>query len=495
MSKRYTTDHFIKLAKLKHGDLFDYSNVVYTTGNDKIDIICKRHGSFFQKAVDHLQGRGCRSCKYEKQSKNLQDDLESFITKAKLIHGDAYCYDKVEYTSSGNKIEIICQKHGSFFQSPNNHINRSSGCPSCQIEIRSNARRLTQIEFIEKSNAIHNFKYDYSHTHYITCNDKISINCPIHGEFTIIAKDHIHNRRGCKICSQGENQPESYIQTVLDDAEVNYIKNDRSLLKPQEIDFLIKSHNIGIEYHGHYFHSQQFGEKSKKYHLEKTLKCAESGIKLIQIFEQEYLKNRLLIKFKIKNLLGLTKYKVYARKCDIREITPQLKQKFNNKYHIQGDSLSCINLGLFYKNRLVQIMTFSKRRKSLGASNVNGHYELSRMSSIKCFNVIGGASKLLKYFEKNYNPIQLISYADRRWSSGNVYHQLGFKLSHVSTPNYWYFHKTDTKKLHHRYKFAKHTLEKQLNVFDNTLSEWENMKINGYDRIWDCGNFVFVKDY
>ena len=217
---------------------------------------------------------------------------------------------------------------------------------------------------------------------------------------------------------------------------------------------------------------------------------------LLHIFETEYIEDYDILKNKLKSIFGKNKYRIFARKCAVREMSSKIKKQFNEKYHIQGDSQSCVNLGLFYKNRLVQTMTFSKRRIALGSSHIEGQYELSRMSSIKGFTVVGGASKLLKHFELLYNPTKLISYADRRWSKGNVYFKLGFDFIRNTPPNYWYFYKKRSEKpLYHRYKFAKHTLEKQLDVFDPSLTEWDNMKNNDYDRIWDSGSLLFEKTY
>ena len=109
------------------------------------------------------------------------------------------------------------------------------------------------------------------------------------------------------------------------------------------------------------------------------------------------------------------------------------------------------------------------------------------------YHVPGGASKLLKYFERNYNPKSLVSYADRRWSQGKVYKKLGFTFNHASTPNYWYLKNNNTTKLYSRINFQKHKLKKLLENFDENKTEVENMKANGYNRIFDCGNLVYEK--
>ena len=93
----------------------------------------------------------------------------------------------------------------------------------------------------------------------------------------------------------------------------------------------------------------------------------------------------------------------------------------------------------------------------------------------------------------NYKPSKIVTYADKRWSYGDVYYKLGFEHSHDSQPNYWYFHKTNMTKVYHRFNFRKSELNKKLDSFDPNKTEWENMKLNGWNRIWDCGNMVFIK--
>lgn len=137
-------------------------------------------------------------------------------------------------------------------------------------------------------------------------------------------------------------------------------------------------------------------------------------------------------------------------------------------------------------------MTFGKLRSALGNKNIkNNNWELYRFCSKINTVIIGGASKLLKHFINHHSPDKIISYSDKRWSVGNLYESIGFKLTSNGVPNYWYFGRGNSYKRHHRFAFAKHTLSKKLKTFDNSLSEWENMKNNGYDRIWDCGSIKF----
>lgn len=120
-----TTKEWIENARKVHGDLYDYSKVVYTKRADKVEIVCPEHGPFLQEAGNHLKGSGCAKCS------NHVPSTEEWITLAKKVHGNRYDYSNSEYINSNTKLEIICPEHGSFEQTPNNHINYFSGCPKC----------------------------------------------------------------------------------------------------------------------------------------------------------------------------------------------------------------------------------------------------------------------------------------------------------------------------------------------------------------------------
>jgi G:T-mismatch repair DNA endonuclease (very short patch repair protein) len=291
---------------------------------------------------------------------------------------------------------------------------------------------------------------------------------------------------------------ESKIVEILQPYFNNIKYRSREEIKPYELDIVIPSKHVAIECHGLYWHSEKIKTNSSPiatmYHLNKLSLCKKADIKLIQIFEDEFINHPKIVKFRLLHILGCIKRKIFARKCEIKEIDTKIKTKFLNKYHIQGNDISCINLGAIYKNKLVAIMTFSKRRIALGGKHVENDYELSRFCTLFNFNVIGIAGKLLSYFEKTYNPNKIISYADRRWSAGNLYIRLGFTLHHISSPNYWYLINNYRTRVH-RFGYRKNILKDKLSTFDPNLTEWQNMQANGFDRIWDCGNLVFIKKY
>jgi len=185
----------------------------------------------------------------------------------------------------------------------------------------------------------------------------------------------------------------------------------------------------------------------------------------------------------LMNILGLTSNKIYGRKTQIREVTPKDSKTFLNTNHIQGNVNSKIKLGLYYDDELVSLMTFGLLRKSLGSISKEGSYELLRFCNKLDTTVIGGADKLLKYFINTYTPIEIISYADRRWSQGNLYKKLGFDFVHDSSPNYFY---VINNKREYRFKYRKDVLVKE--GFDPSKSERQIMKERGFNRIYDCGN-------
>lgn len=140
------------------------------------------------------------------------------------------------------------------------------------------------------------------------------------------------------------------------------------------------------------------------------------------------------------------------------------------------------------------VMTFSKPRVALGHHKYSDNtYELVRLCGNNSFYVIGGASKLLKHFENDYNPQKIITYSDIRYSDGDVYNKLGFSWIKQNPPSYFYT-KNYMEKVH-RFSFRKNILSKKMKKFDASKTEWENMKDNGWIRVWDCGTMVFEKMY
>lgn len=274
---------------------------------------------------------------------------------------------------------------------------------------------------------------------------------------------------------------ENLISQFLTSLGIEFISNTRKVIAPKELDFYIPSKNLAIEFNGLHWHSEVLGKKDSKYHLQKTEACAEKGIRLIHIFQDEWDNNPDIVKSIIKNALGLTPNKIYARKCTVKEISNTDYISFMNVNHLQGGSVGTnIRLGLYYNDILVSAMSFKKTAYGT---------ELSRFVTQLDTTVVGGSQKLFNYATKNFNLPDLYTFSDRRYFTGSVYQSLGFKFDSFTKPSYHYF--ISANKRYDRTHFMKHKLSALLEVFDPEKSEWENMKDNDYDRIWDCGHYKF----
>ena len=310
-----------------------------------------------------------------------------------------------------------------------------------------------------------------------------------------VFEDNADNGRvpRCKKChpTSYENGPQKEIEDILIGLGFDVLTNKRNIISPLELDIYIPNKNIAIEYHGLYWHSEQqlLNRSPKTYHLNKLKLAQEKNIRLIQIFEDEWLHKKEIVINRLKHMLGVYERKIGGRMLSIKEISSKEKNDFLNTYHIQGKDSSSIKLGAFYKEELISVMTFGKTRIALG-NKTNG-FELIRFATK--FGVLGQgiASKMLHHFIKNYSPEKIITYSDKRWNTGNLYKQLGFEYSHMSEPNYWY---VINKQRKHRYGFKKQNLNERLETFNPEKTEYENMLSNGYDRIWDCGNDVYFLD-
>lgn len=204
----------------------------------------------------------------------------------------------------------------------------------------------------------------------------------------------------------------------------------------------------------------------------------------------------------ISNKLELIQTKIGARDCYIKEVSAEESDDFLESNHIQGRDFSKIRIGLFLKkdtkglskDTMVSLMTFKKPRY-----NHLAQYEIKRFCSLLNTQIQGASSKLLKYFEEKYKPNSLLSYADKRFSFESVYSQLGFDYIGDTQPNYFYFKQYN---VYTREYFMKHKIKEMyekenplISFFEEELTEQENMQINGYRRIYDCGNKIFLKKY
>lgn len=270
---------------------------------------------------------------------------------------------------------------------------------------------------------------------------------------------------------------DKYIKSIYQGKVLTLVKD------PIQLSIFLPDKNLAFDLYNLKDHSYDAKEtrEQKFAHPNKIKECKNLNIKLIQIFEHEWEEKPSIVENRIKSILGIDS-RIYARQCDIKEVSPSESAAFLNQYHIQGTCRASVKLGLYKDNKLVALMTLASPRFSK-------KYEWEIIRYCSNTTVIGGASKLFNYFVKKYNPNTVVSYADARWSTGNLYSKLGFKFESISAPNYFYF-KNNIRFA--RYAFQKAKLSKHLEIFDETKTEHDNVFANGYRRVWDSGNLIFI---
>lgn len=537
MARKFTLEEVRKKFKSEGYTLL---STEYTGNRQKLDVVCPKGHNLKINFMSFQHGSRCRFCRIGTVGENTRKSLE-FIRKE--FEKEGYTLLSTEYKNgSTSKLEYICPRGHKGFITWSAWKTKGQRCKKCFIENSKERFENRARKYIES------FGYKLN-SQYISANENIELICPEGHKWTttfarfkngtrcrfcnidklrlkiedvresfeneeyILLSDTYHNslqKLDC-ICDKGHKYSISYsnwkagwrcpyCSCHISDAEKelfehirsifpNTKNNNREEIKPLELDIFIPEKKLAVEYCGLYWHSELKG-KSTNYHLNKLNKCNEKNLRLLTVFEDEYIYKKDITLSFLYNILGMNeKEKVYARDCNIVELDPFRKNLFLERNHLQSADTSLVKLGAVHEDKLVSVMTFSQGSISKGNKSKKGIYELSRFCSRKDLNVIGIASKLFKYFIKNYKPREVFSYSDRRWSEGNLYKVLGFEFSHHTKPNYWYI--VGDRRIH-RFNFRKSELPKKLETFDPNLSEWENMKANGYNRIWDCGNTKWI---
>lgn len=285
----------------------------------------------------------------------------------------------------------------------------------------------------------------------------------------------------CPKCNNGASALELSLRQLIVDMGVEMDVKNRTVLKTHELDIYVPAKNCAIEFNGIYWHNVD-KKTDRYYHLAKTEKCLAQGIKLLHIWEHDFLRKPAIIRSMIRNSLGLITTKISARQCEVRNISSKEAAQFLESNHLRGSINSNVKLGLYYRDELVQVMT-------LGKCRFNKHYswEIHRLAGLTDTVIRGGAEKLFKFFVSTYKPDSVLSYADRTYGEGGVYMKLGFKHLGASAPGYFWANTASDFTIT-RYQSQKHKLKELLkDDFNPALSESENMKRLGWFKLWDCG--------
>lgn len=272
-----------------------------------------------------------------------------------------------------------------------------------------------------------------------------------------------------------------WLKTILNIK--NIVEEDKNIISPDSVNIYLPEYHIAIDLISLYWHSESQG-RDRNHQINKTALCASRGVDLITIFEDEWMIKQKIIKSIIKQKLGLFGKSLNIKNCFVKEITNKDASFFYERNHLQGHVNSRINYGLFHQTEgLVSCFSISRAR-------FNQHYEweITRFTNRMNFYISDAFETFLNHF-KEQNRGSIITYADCRYFDASIYEKNGFINAGRSEPNYFYTNYLDR---HNRLQFQKNRLEGKLKYFDGDLTEWQNMQMNGWDRVWDCGSEIYT---
>lgn len=320
---------------------------------------------------------------------------------------------------------------------------------------------LCESKQFELPRCLHNSRYNHN-----------QILCPIKNPIGVVGKNTYIER---------------FVRDILDEYNVKYDTNVRNILNNKELDIYIPEKNVAIECNGCYWHSDIY--KNNTYHYDKFNSCLQQGVQLLTIWEDFINTRPDIVKSIILSKLGIYDIRIYARKCDIKEVGSEEVRNFLNDNHLQGACQSKIKYGLYYNNELMSLMTFGCRRIGMGGTKDASGYELLRFCNKRGVQVVGGASRLFKHFLKNNDKGDIISFSSNDISVGELYERLGFEKAGVSKSSYWYVD-SNTFIRYHRFKFRKSELVRM--GYDKSLSEAQIMSQSNYLKIYDSGQIKWI---
>lgn len=447
---------------------------------------------------------GCKTChrqwymeRYNHKTKKRRrySCQDSFVAAAKNTHTNKnYDYSRVVYINSKTKVEIGCPVHGYFLQQPDHHI-LGRGCPKCRYTTLKEKFIKPSDEFFMQASSVWGGVFDYAETEYVGARKKINVRCVEHDAvIEQIAAEHLKGLNPCPRCNHMKSAPEDAVAEFLSNFTTVQQRN-RKLIAPKELDIYLPAHNLAVEYCGMYWHShgdKDDERKNKRRHAEKHRLCAEQGIRLITLYETEWLERPQAVKRMLRNAIGKSRGRVMARKCEVGRPTPQEARAFYERYHPQGGAGSGEHYGLYWKDKLVACMRFSLGGNDRGAGAKQRQWTLSRYATR--VTVSGGAGRLFKAFLKDVDPPTVKSFSDNRWFSGAMYSQLGFVLEEDVVPDYqvWSPKLGLRPKPHYQRRvlpkrLAEHGLADSFDPQTDPRTEAEMTYLMGARRIYDCG--------
>ena len=439
-----------KYGCLYHSQSLDYKEKIKLLNNVKYGVDWHYQSDDFKE-----KSKKTNMNRYGIEHYSKTDEFKIRVVETSLVKYGVDNYSK----TPESKIKTInknISKYESYSISQNEEYRKE------KYEIANNENYIKYID-----NSISLFKCDCNKDH----------------EFQIHVDNYIkrnkENNPLCTICYPISDNSSIKEKMLLEFIQSNYegeiISGYRDGL---EIDIYLPELKLGFEFNGLYWHSNKY--KDNNYHIDKTNYFKERDIRIIHIWEDDWTLRSDILKSQILNLLNKTKNTIFARKCSVIVINDNTtSSSFLNENHIQGRVNSCLKIGLYHNDELVSLMTFDHFEGRNRMSNTE--WNLNRFCNKINTNIVGGASKLFKYFIKNYFPTRVISYADKDWSVGNLYYKLGFKNISESLPDYKYL--KDYQRVH-KSNYSKSRTK-------TLLTESQYASDNNLFKIYDCGKIKF----
>jgi len=472
---------FVDKARAVHGDRYDYSQAVYVKAIKPVTIICKEHGPFQQQARHHLNGHHCPAC-----AGRPEIDTEEFIRRAQELHGDRYDYTQTVYRGKAWKVTVKCPEHGLFEQRAADHMRRGYGCPVCAQLVRNEKQTLTHDQFIDLSRTVHGDRYDYSKAVYTKSIEPVTIICREHGAFEQLAAVHVRGS-GCPRCAHKISNPEIEIKALLESwrPDLEWVANNRTLIKPQELDLYCPELKLAVEYNGARWHSEEF-KPDHLYHQKKSLAVSDAGARLIHVWEHHWRDPlyRTRMEHVLRHALGLSQ-PVGARTLTLGPLDPSVSRELLHTWHAQGSVGATHHLALWDRDQVMAVMTFGRPR-----FNRDRDWELLRYCNRPGYRVQGGASRLLREFVRTVSG-SVMTYAalDRTAIHDCMYARLGFVLDGFTDPGYCW---VSGRQVVSRYQAQAARIGTLLPDVDLSLSENDRMRALGFCKLYDSGNARFL---
>jgi hypothetical protein len=425
-----------------------------------------------------IQHKGCSVC-----AKNSPEASKEKYLKL-LAEQQREDIDPTEYSCHQNR-NIRCNKCGNIQKQKPHNVISGNGCTPCALKERGEAATARREAGLDLTGQVFGelTVISYSHTD-LARMWRCSCRC---GREALVSTSALlrGNTKSCGCLRSGpEKELLAYVQSLgfLDAAP------SRSVLPGRyELDVYVPSAKTAFEYCGLHWHGEIVnGKEARLKHLKKLESCHQQGVALVTIFADEWLTRNEIVKDRISAILGVPRMSIGARKCKVIDVDRDTARAFEKEHHLQGECKATKSIGLVFCDQVVAVASFSRSsdvRKGPASDEV---WELVRYTIRKGVRVQGGLGRLLQSFRK-WCPAckKVISFADRRWSTGKLYAACGFTLDRTLPPDYRYFKTSTEHPRFHKFGFRIRVLAKKYGI--PVTTEWQMARDAGFDRIWDCG--------